>query len=367
MKKLLISIINFYQKIPFSCHSRCRFIPTCSNYAKEAIYTYGAWKGSLLSIRRIMKCNPLGPSGYDPVPMKKEKKMKKTKKLLLFILFLIPMIFSSTGCTNDSMDNIEIIVTNYPNEYVVKNLYGDHATITSIYPDGVDINNYEISKKQKEDYSKKDLFVYNGLLEKERNLAVDLLAINPDLKIIDTAYVLETDYSPEELWLNPSSLLMMSQNVRLGLEEYITNTYLKKEVDAAYEELKLALSELDASYRVAVDSTNNKKIVVADSALKYLEKFGLEVICIDSDATQKTLSDAENLVKNGNVSYIMLFSGEELNENAKKLIETYKSKDIKTLELHKLDNITDNERSDKKDYLTIMNANLELIKKELYQ
>lgn len=290
--------------------------------------------------------------------------MKKTKYLLLLGLFFITMIFT-TGCTNDSMDNIEIIVTNYPNEYVVKNLYGEHATITSIYPDGVDIDDYKISNKQKQDYSKKDLFVYNGLLEKERNLAVDLLEINPDLKIIDTAYVLETDYSPEELWLNPSSLLMMSQNVRLGLEEYITSTYLKKEVDTAYNELKIKLSELDAEYRLAVDSTNNRKIIVADSALNYLEKFGLEVICIDSDASQKTLSDAESLIVNGNVGYIMMFKDEKVNDNAKTILQTYS--DVKAIELHKLDNISDNERSEDKDYMVIMKDNLELIKKELYQ
>ena len=285
------------------------------------------------------------------------------KKLLLLLLLLIPFIV--TGCTNDSMDNIDIIVTNYPNEYVVKSLYSDHATITSIYPDGVDTDNYKISDKQKNEYSKKDLFVYNGLLEKERNLAVDLLAINPDLRIIDTAYVLETDYSPEELWLNPSSLLMMSQNVRLSLDEYISNSFLKKEVDEKYEELKITLSEVDADYRVAFESTDNKTIIVADSALKYLEKFGLQVICIDSDATQKTLSDAENLIYSGSINYIFMFKGQEQNENTKTLLTTYPG--LQTIELHKLDNITDAERSEKKDYVSIMKDNLELIKKELYQ
>lgn len=288
--------------------------------------------------------------------------MKKNKLLLLLIL-IIP--FFLTGCTNDTMDNIEIIVTNYPNEYVVRNLYGNHATIKSIYPDGVDTNTYEISKKEKNEYSRTDLFVYNGLLEKERNLAVDLLAINPDLKIIDTAYVLETDYSPEELWLNPSSLLMMSQNVRLSLNEYVTSTYLKKEIDEAYNELKITLSEIDADYRVAVDSTDNKTIVVADSALKYLEKFGLNVICIDNDATQKTLSDAENLIVDGTIRYIYLFKDQKANENAQNLLDTYS--DVKTIELHKLDNLSDSERSEKEDYVSIMNNNLELIKKELYQ
>lgn len=291
--------------------------------------------------------------------------MKNIKYLFLTIVLLIPIALITTGCTDDSMDNIEIIVTNYPNEYITKKLYENHATITPIYPDGVDINNYKVSNKQKHDYAKKDLFVYNGLIEKERNLAIDLLDINPNLKIIDTAYVLETDYSPEEMWLNPSSLLMMSQNIRLGLEEYITSTYLQKEVDDAYEKLKIELSELDADYRVAVESTEHKTIIVADSALKYLEKFGLDVICIDSDANQKTLSQAEKAIKNKNVSYIMLFKGEEVNENAKKLLDTYT--DIQKLELHKLDNISDTERSNKENYNTIMRSNLELIKKELYQ
>lgn len=290
--------------------------------------------------------------------------MKKIKALIFSIL-LLPLIFTTTACTNDSMDNIEIIVTNYPNEYIVKKLYDKHATIQSVYPDGVDINEYKIGDKQKNDYSKKDLFIYNGLLEKERNLAVDLLAINPNLKIIDTAYVLETDYSPEELWLNPSSLLMMSQNIRLALKEYITNTYLIKEVDEAYEELKIELSELDAEYRVAVESTNSKTIIVADSALKYLEKFGLNVICIDTDASQKTLVDTENIIENGEVSYIITFKGLEDNDNVKMMLENYPN--IQKLELHKLDNITDEERGNDKTYDSIMRENLELIKKELYQ
>lgn len=289
--------------------------------------------------------------------------MKKTKLLYILLLMVIPFLI--TGCTNDSMDNIEIVVTNYPNEYIVKNLYGEHSTITSIYPDGVDTSNYKISNNQKKKYSKKDLFVYNGLIEKERNLALELLAINPDLRIIDTAYVLETDYSPEELWLNPSSLLMMSQNVRLSLNEYAMSNVLKNEVDNNYEQLKIKLSEIDAEYRLAIESTNNKTIVVADSALKYLEKFGLTVICIDSESSQKTLADVENLIENKAISYIYTFKNKKVDNNVKNILETHT--DITAIELHKLDNITDTERSEKEDYISIMNDNLELIKKELYQ
>ena len=52
----------------------CRHIPTCSNYAIEAIETYGSFKGTILSIKRILKCNPWGTKGYDPVPMLRRKK-----------------------------------------------------------------------------------------------------------------------------------------------------------------------------------------------------------------------------------------------------------------------------------------------------
>lgn len=289
------------------------------------------------------------------------------KKIKIFglLLLLLTVCFWSTGCTNDNMEGIDVLVTNYPNEFVTQKLYGEHSTITSIYPDGVDITNYSISSKQKKDFSKYDLFIYNGLIEKERNLAVDLLEINPDLKIIDTAYVLETDYSPEELWLNPSSLLMMAQNVRLGLREYISSNVLSDEIDVAYDNLKVELSELDASYRIDVENTNNKIIIVANSTLKYLEKFGLEVYCVDSDATDKVISDVENLINENKVSYIYVFKEEELSEKAKKLVEDNKDK-ISVIEMHRLDNISDSERSNNEDYISIMENNLEIIKKEIY-
>ena len=72
MKKVLISIINLYQKMPLSSHDLCRFQPTCSEYAKESINTYGSIKGSFMAIKRILRCNPLGSYGYDPVPLKEE-------------------------------------------------------------------------------------------------------------------------------------------------------------------------------------------------------------------------------------------------------------------------------------------------------
>lgn len=76
MKKGLVFLIKLYQKIPGPWHNQCRHIPTCSNYAITAIERYGVIKGSYLSIKRILRCNPLGTTGIDLVPIKESKNGK---------------------------------------------------------------------------------------------------------------------------------------------------------------------------------------------------------------------------------------------------------------------------------------------------
>lgn len=72
MKKILIKLIKLYQKMPLPTHKMCRFEPTCSQYAIDALEEYGLFKGSFMAIKRILRCNPFGKYGYDPV-IKKEK------------------------------------------------------------------------------------------------------------------------------------------------------------------------------------------------------------------------------------------------------------------------------------------------------
>ncbi len=67
IKHLLIKLINIYQSIPFSSHKYCRYTPTCSEYTKQAIEKYGTIKGIKIGIKRIIRCNPKGGFGYDPL------------------------------------------------------------------------------------------------------------------------------------------------------------------------------------------------------------------------------------------------------------------------------------------------------------
>ena len=68
MKKILLSAIKFYRKyISPGRPSCCRFMPTCSQYALDAINKYGPFKGSIMAVYRILRCNPFCKGGYDPV------------------------------------------------------------------------------------------------------------------------------------------------------------------------------------------------------------------------------------------------------------------------------------------------------------
>ena len=288
--------------------------------------------------------------------------MKKIKFIFLGCLVLL----LTSGCfKRDTLENIDVITTVYPTEFVSSMLYGEHSTITSIYPNDTDSFNYQLTNKQVNDYSQKDLFIYNGITD-DKEMAFEFLSKNKNLLIIDATYGMDITYHEAELWLNPANLLMLSQNIRNGLKEYITNSYLKKEIDKNYEELKVKLSEVDAELRLTASNASRKKIIVNSDALKFLEKYGFEVISLDDKNTtisEKTVQDINDLIAIGEVKTIFLLENEK---NSPELEQILENGNIKSSEFRRIDTIKDDERKNNYTYLTIMNSNIELLKKELY-
>ena len=293
-----------------------------------------------------------------------ERKIIMKKIVNLFILFVL--VFSLSGCLKrDNMEDISIYTTNYPSEYITQRLYGDYSDIKSIYPDGVNIKDYKLTNKQIEDYSKADLFIFNGISD-EKDYVEKMRKDNGDLKIIDTTLSMEYTNGIEELWLDPSNFLMMAQNIKTGFGEYIDSYYLNNKIEENYEELKIEASNLDAKFKETVSNGNSKIIVASSNLFKYLEKYGITVYSLDESNTDVNAIYRQvlNLANEGSIKYVFTIANEKSNSTVQKLLD---NTDLEDVEWHTLSILTEEERSENEDYFTLMNSNLELLKNELYK
>lgn len=291
------------------------------------------------------------------------------KKIFLMIIGL----FTLTGCkfnlNNDNMKDIKIYTTIYPIKYLISSLYDDYSTINSIYPAGVDPKKFKLSDKKLTEYSKTDLFVFNSL-DKDRDFAVDMINKNKKLKVIDVSRGMNYEYDISELWLNPYNYLMMAQNTKEGLLEYISNPYLisntdKTGIEDKYEELKYDLSRLDADIKEDISLATYNTIVVDNNVFKFLEKYNLNVISLQEDdlLSENTINEVKKQINNGNIKYI--FSADEkTNNTCKKLIDTY---GIELVTLNTMKTIDGGITNSNENYITVMNNNIDLLNKELYK
>lgn len=289
--------------------------------------------------------------------------MKKT----IVVLFTLTIITSClTGCfKRDKMEDINIATTIYPLEYVTTRLYGNNSKIKSIYPRDSVSNSYKITPKQLKDYSEYDLFIYNGE-SKEREYATTMLNENKNLKIIDAAYGLDASYSMSDIWLNPSNILMLGQNIKNELIEYISNPYLIKEINDQYTLLKVDITELETEIKKAADNSINNQIIVTDESLNFLEKYGFEVINLTNNSKEKenNILLARELLESGKLNYIYNM---EHGKNYDIVEELKNSYNAKTLTFRSLDTITEKDQNNNDDYLSIMHSNIDLLKQETYK
>ena len=289
-----------------------------------------------------------------------QKKFKYIIIIMIFSLFL-------SGCSllkRDNMEDISIITTIYSLEYVINYLYGENAVINSIYPDDTNVDNYTFTDKQIRDNSKKDLFIYMGKT-KDSDIAITYLNNNKNLKLIDASFGMEYKNGEEELWMNPSNLLMIAENIRNGLDEYISSSYLIKEIDNNYNNLKIELSELDADVKLSFENASKNTIFTNSNALKYLSKYGVNVIVLNKNDNQyeKNLTLLKNRINGKAIKYFYALENVEISSEVQELID---DKSIELETLHNLKNINDQERNNKINYIELSKDNLNMLKKELY-
>ena len=289
-------------------------------------------------------------------------------KKIFTIIGLVAISLLLSGCSNDSMEDITIYTSVYPIEYVTNELYGTHSKIYNMYPQGIEPYNYEFTEKQISDFSGSDLVIYNGL-DNEKDLIVKMIDNNQNLKIIDATNRIDITDNVDEVWINPSNILMISKNIRDGLKEYVTSDLIKEDIDEKYEILKLKISSLDADLKEMAENAKDKNIVVSSNQFLFLKKYGFNVISLDEDTyTERDYNEAKNLIENGVVKYVFMKDTEIENTTIKNSVVTRLRNEcsVSLLLIDTLDNINTSDKNEGLNYYTIMNDNLDKLKQELY-
>lgn len=288
--------------------------------------------------------------------------MKNIKKLIL--LFCLALFITGCEINKNNMEDITIYTTTYPINYLINTLYEDHAKIYSIYPTGVNLEEYKLSDRKLEEYSKSDLFIFNSL-DKDRDYAVKMINLNSNLKVIDVATGMKYDNSIEELWLNPNNYLMMAENLKEGLTEYINNPYLVEEIEEKYQTLEYNISKLDADLTESIMNANYDTIVVDNDMFKFLEKHGLKVISLEEtdNLSTNTIDEVKKLIEEKKIKYIYSTT-DTSNNTVKNLADTY---DIELITINAMHSIDGGITNSNDNYLTNMTNNINLLKKELYK
>lgn len=292
--------------------------------------------------------------------MKKRLHFIKLCVLTLLIVFM-------TSCVKvkiNEFENSNIITTSYPLVFFTNSLYGDHAKVKSIYPNETNPNNLKFNDKQLDNFASNNLYIYLGQDSEQSKIAIELKNKNPNILLIDAGVGINTN-SRQELLLNPSNILMMAKNIKKGLEEYINNTYISKNIEKSLNDLNVKISEIDAELRLTYTNSKYKTLVVTSNSLKFLEKYGFEVVSLDKlTRTNEDINYFKQLVKKGLVNYIYSLENIEDDDVITNLIRTT---GVKKLTIRSLDTITDEEEKLNKNYYQIMNENIDLIKKETYK
>jgi ABC-type Zn uptake system ZnuABC Zn-binding protein ZnuA len=160
---------------------------------------------------------------------------------------------------------------------------------------------------------------------------------------------------------------MLCSNIKSSLIDYNDNVYTKENIEENYKILNEKVSELDVKLYDIGKNGNYNTILTTNNVLTYLKKYNINVISIDetnNTSLDKSYADAKKAIANKQIQYIFYLKGDKLTTTQEKLIA---DNSLLKIEINDLFTITDAEKADGKDYISIMNEIIDNYKKELYK
>lgn len=293
------------------------------------------------------------------------------KKLLAFVL-LITIVF--TGCTKDKNTNnkneerLLVYVSFYPMYFLAEEIGGDFVETKTVVPFGVDSHDYEPSMDQLRELTNAQVFIYNGAnfeswVEKLINSVIE-----EDKTINASKYcelIEEDGVADPHLWLDPENMIKVAEVIKDKLIELDGKNRVNYEEN--YESLKKRLMDLDNKYFEELKDKKNDSIIVSHRAFGYMaNRYGFKQIPVagispDQEPSPRTIANIIDLISEKNYNYIFL----ETLASPKTVEVIAEETNLEILVLNPIENLTEEEIESGEDYITIMEKNLENLKKAL--
>jgi zinc transport system substrate-binding protein len=308
-----------------------------------------------------------------------------------------------TGEENKEKDTLTVFTTIYPLEDFTRKIAGDYVEVKSIYPPNVDAHSYEPSTKDMMKLANSDLFIYTGVgiegfaekaseaLEKED---VQVLKAAQGIDLLESSdehhhdgeechsdseshedehteseghedeHGAHSDVDPH-VWLDPILSIDLANNIKNSVSNLLPEH--ASEFEANFNLLKSELEKLDHEFKTIIEGSRTKELLVAHAAYGYWEaRYGIEEIAISGlsptqEPSQKELQMIIEESKEHNIHYVIF--EQNVSPKVAKIIQ--EELGAKSLTLHNLEAITEENIKQKDDYFSIMRRNLETLETAL--
>lgn len=306
--------------------------------------------------------------------------MKNIKAIIiLFIVATVLISCSSSDQDHDATpDDKQTIYTSiYPVQYATERIGADSVSVKTIYPPGVDAHTYEPTSKEMTNIAKGDAFIYLGAgMEGFAETAADALKTQ-DVKLVELGKDEELfntdnphehghdghdhgDYDPH-IWIDPIRMIDMSEQIKNKLVEL--NPKNETIYNENFSQLKKDLFHLNEQYKSTLEPKHNKKILVSHAAFGYWEeRYGVEQIAINGlssgkEPSQKELTRIIDQAEKYQLDYIIF--EQNSSNRVSEIIQDHLG--VKSLTIHNLSVLTEEDINKEEDYLSLMKHNLDIL------
>lgn len=290
------------------------------------------------------------------------------KRIILAILLISLLLSGCTAPKDYKEDKLVVYTSFYPLYFLSNEIGKDNIELEIIVPTGVEAHDYEPTIKQLKNMENTDIFIYNGAgLESWSEKLLDTI-VNEEKAInaSDIVDLINVDGGVDpHIWLSPKNMILISEKIK---DRFISSDSTnKEEYEKNYNELINRLEDLDNTYSEVLKQKKRDTILVSHKAFGYMvESYDLNQVSVtginpEQEPSPKTIANVIDLANEENFEYIFL----ETLTSSKTVDVIAKEANLKTLVLNPIEGLTEDEEKNGEDYISIMEKNLQNLKKAL--